>query len=142
MPTLADGVLYASSVAGGLYALEPADGTELWRLPVEGAGSVTPDGDRLYFAAADSGLYATDRDGHILWRQGLAGAGDPAPPVISGDYLLQSLAGKGLFVIRKHTGELLQVFDPGGGVSAQPTVLGDSLFVLSNGGTLYAFDLQ
>ena len=56
---------------------------------------------------------------------------------------MYSLAGAGLFIADKHSGDTLEWFDPGDGVSAQPTVTADGrLFVMSNRGVLYAFDLN
>ena len=41
------------------------------------------------------------------------------------------------------TGATLEYFQPGDGVSAQPTITSDGrLFVMSNRGILYAFDLD
>jgi len=57
--------------------------------------------------------------------------------------LLISLAHDGVFLADRRTGETLEYFDPGDGVSAVPTVTGDGrLFVMSNRGILYAFDLD
>jgi outer membrane protein assembly factor BamB len=141
-PAVAGGALYAASTSGGLYALDPSDGTEKWRVDVKGAGPVTVDGPRLYFAAADEGLFALDRSGHVLWRQGIRRGGDPARPIIDGEYLYLSLADRGLHVVDKRSGELLQWFDPGPGVSSEPAVAGERLYFLSNGGILYAMGLR
>jgi outer membrane protein assembly factor BamB len=140
-PVIADGVLYASSASGGLYALDVGDGTEKWRFDVKGAGAVAVDRDRLFFAAADEGLFALDRRGHLLWRQGLRQGGDPAAPLLAGAYLFLSLSDTGLMIVDKASGRLYQSFDPGPGVSSQPAVIGDRLYVLSNGGVLYAMAL-
>jgi outer membrane protein assembly factor BamB len=141
-PLLHDGAVYAASAAGGLYALDANDGTERWHLPATGATQLTLAGDRLYAAAADSGLYALDLGGHLLWRQGFAKAGDPARPLVDGSYLFLSISEKGLYVIDKQTGRLLQSFNPGPGVSAAATVAGDDLYFMSNGGVLYAMDVS
>ena len=79
----------------------------------------------------------------MLWRVGARGGGEPAEPVVFGDLLVYSLASAGLFVAERKTGNTLEYFDPGDGVSAQPTITGDGrLFVMSNRGILYAFDLE
>jgi outer membrane protein assembly factor BamB len=136
-------VVYASSYSGGLYALDSKDGGVRWRLPIEGVGSVTQADDRLYFAAPRQGLHATDRQGRIVWRQGLTAAGDLTRPIVLGKYLLFSASRAGLFIVDRATGQLLEVFNPGQGICAAPTVdvAGGRLYVLSNGGTLYALDL-
>ena len=54
-----------------------------------------------------------------------------------------TLAGDGLFLANRKTGETLEYFDPGDGVSAAPTVTASgALYVMSNRGILYAFDLE
>lgn len=139
-PVVTGDLLVAASVAGGVVAMDPADGAELWRLDVPGAGGVAVAQGTVYFTAAEEGVYAVTRHGQILWRQGLAGAGDPSAPVVAGDILFFSTADAGLFVVNRETGRLLQSFDPGSGVSSDPAVVDDTLYVMSNGGVLYAFD--
>jgi outer membrane protein assembly factor BamB len=140
-PVVEDGVLYASSSSGGLYALDISDGTEKWRYDVKGAGEVAVDSGHVYFAAAEEGLFCVDRRGHLLWRQGLRKGGDPSAPLLYGDLLFLSLSDRGLMIVDRDSGRLLQSFDPGPGVSSQPAVVGDRLYVLSNGGVLYAMSL-
>jgi outer membrane protein assembly factor BamB len=141
-PVVADGVLYAASSSGGLYALEAASGAERWRADIAGASEVTLDGERLYVAAAETGLFALDRAGHVLWRQGLSRAGDPSAPVVDGTYLYVTTASAGLFIVDKRSGGLVQSFDPGNGITAGPTIAGRRMYVLSNGGVLYALNLR
>jgi outer membrane protein assembly factor BamB len=152
-PVVVGGTVYATSSSGGVYALDKVTGLVRWQMPLQdgpkananpgNAGGITADDLGLYVAAADQGVYALDFDGNIKWRQGAHGGGEPAPPVVTGDYLLFALAGEGLFVSNRRTGEVVQWFDPGDGVSAPPTVTEDDrLYVMSNRGTLYALDLE
>ena len=73
-PTFAGGTLYVSSYSGGVYALDPKDGSTRWRFDVEGASTVRVKDGRVYFSAAKFGLHALDLDGHLVWRQALAEA--------------------------------------------------------------------
>jgi outer membrane protein assembly factor BamB len=141
-PRGAGDLLYTSSYSGGLYAVDARNGDVRWRVGTEGVGTVTPFGDRLYFAAPRQGLHATDVEGHTIWRQGLTEAGDLTPPIVIGRALLFSGSRAGLFVVDRETGELLEVFNPGQGICAAPTYDPNThrLYVLSNGGTLYALD--
>jgi outer membrane protein assembly factor BamB len=136
-------VLLTSSYSGGLYAVDARDGNVRWRLGTEGVGTVTPFGDRLYFAAPRQGLHATDLAGHVVWRQGLTEAGDLTPPVVLGRYLVFSGSRAGVFVVDRDSGALAELFNPGQGVCAAPTIdlANRRLYVLSNGGALYALDL-
>ncbi|HUH00507.1 MAG TPA: PQQ-binding-like beta-propeller repeat protein [Kofleriaceae bacterium] len=140
-PVVEGELVYATSSAGGVYALDKSTGLVRWRLPIENAGGLTIEGDRLYVAAAEQGIFAIDRNGNIVWRQGTRGGGEPARPVISGDYLVYTLSEDGVYVADKRTGVVHQFFQPGDGVSAAPTIDEDRMYVLSNGGYLYALGI-
>jgi outer membrane protein assembly factor BamB len=109
-PALTKDAAYVSSYSGGLYSLDPRDGSVRWRLGIEGVGDVTADADRLYFVAPRYGLHAAHPDGHVLWRQGLSEAGDLTPPVVVGNYLIFSGSRAGMFVVdsqqRRAAGDL------------------------------------
>jgi outer membrane protein assembly factor BamB len=139
----AGNMIYASSYSGGLYAVDAKDGAIRWRVGIEGVSSVFVAGPRLYFAAPREGLHAADTDGHILWRQGLRQAGDLTTPIVVGPYLVFSGSRAGMFIVERETGKLLEIFNPGSGMCAAPTIdpTGSRLYVLSNGGALYALDL-
>jgi outer membrane protein assembly factor BamB len=151
-PLVLGQVVYASSSSGGVYAIDKATGLVRWRVPfydvsmpseIGNVGGLTTDGKSLYVSVADLGTYAIDFEGNVLWRVGARGGGEPATPVVYSDLLVYSLASAGLFVAERRTGKTLEYFDPGDGISAQPTITGDGrMFVMSNRGILYAFDLE
>ncbi len=143
-PALAGDLAYVSSYSGGLYALDLHDGATRWRLGVEGVGDVSVVADRLYFVAPRQGVHASDLQGHVIWRQGLTAAGDLTGPMVVGRYLIFSGSRAGLFVVDRTDGSLLEVFNPGHGVCA-PATLDEAkrrIYVLSNGGSLYALNLD
>jgi outer membrane protein assembly factor BamB len=135
--------IYAASYSGGVYGLDARDGSVRWRLGTEGVGPLSLLGGRLFFVAPREGLHAISTDGQILWRQGLAEAGDLTAPLVLGRYLVFSGSRGGLFIVDAASGDLLEVFNPGQGICASATVSTDGtrLYVLSNGGTLYALDI-
>jgi outer membrane protein assembly factor BamB len=151
-PIVVGSLLYVTSASGGVHAVDKQTGLVRWRVPFWDAalpsstgnvGGITTDGTTLYASVADLGTYAIDMEGNVLWRVGAHRGGEPATPVIFEDLLVYSLATDGLFVADRRTGETLEYFDPGDGVSAPPTVTADGrLFVMSNRGVLYAFDLD
>ena len=81
-PVVVDGVLYASGVAGRVYALDAATGAERWHFEpridmqvVRGSccdqvnRGVSVWQGRVYVASLDGWLYALDaRSGAVLWR--------------------------------------------------------------------------
>lgn len=151
-PVVVGDTVYVTSSSGGVWAIDGTTGLVRWRVTLEGAtpsagvgaaGGIATDGERLYVAAADLGVYALDLDGNILWRQGTRGGGEPATPIVSGALLVYALADAGVFVADKRSGRLLEYFDPGDGISGDPTVIDDQeLYVMSNRGVLYALDLN
>jgi len=151
-PVAVGDTVYVTSSSGGVWAIDQATGLVRWRTPLQGntasqsngaIGGLASDGERLYVAAADLGIYALDLDGNVLWRQGTRGGGEPATPQIAGDMLIFALTGAGLYIVDKRTGALLEYFDPGDGISADPVVVdARDLYVISNRGILYAFDLR
>lgn len=136
--------ILAASYSGGVYSLDAKDGSSRWRLPTEGTGPLSLIDERLYFAAPREGLHAVSKsDGQILWRQGLPEAGDLTAPIAVGRYLLFSGSRGGLFVVDPSSGQLLEIFNPGQGICASGTFdpATQLLYVLSNGGTLYALEI-
>ncbi|MBC7978078.1 MAG: PQQ-binding-like beta-propeller repeat protein, partial [Myxococcales bacterium] len=151
-PIVVDDRVYASSSSGGVYALDKATGLVRWRVPfydvaqptsTGNVGGLATDGKVIYVSVADLGTYAIDLAGNVLWRVGAKEGGEPAQPVVWNELLLYSLARDGVFVADRRTGETLEYFDPGDGISAAPTITGDGrMFVMSNRGILYSFDLE
>ncbi len=135
--------IIASSYSGGLFSLRARDGQVRWHLPIEGASALGVTDQRLYVAAPRDGLAALTPDGQVLWRQGLAEAGDLTAPFAVGPYLIFSGSRAGLFIVDRATGKLLQVFNPGRGACAPATVdaEGKNLYLLANSGALYALRL-
>jgi outer membrane protein assembly factor BamB len=151
-PVVVGEQVYASSSSGGVYALDKTTGLIRWRVPfydvaqpssTGNVGGIATDGKTLYVSVADLGTYAVDLAGNVLWRVGAKDGGEPAAPVVWNELLVYSLARDGMFIADRRTGETLEYFDPGDGTSSSPTVTGDGrLFVMSNRGILYSFDLE
>lgn len=139
-PQVIDGQLVTACHATGVYALDPENGSVRWHYPVEGAAQLTVHRGRIYFGAPRVGVVALDPRGQKIWRQAMP-EGVPTRPVLAGPYLFVSTTERGLYVASARTGKLLQVFDPGEGISAPATANAGMLTVLGNGGTLFAFQL-
>lgn len=141
---LGEELVLAASYSGGLYALTAGNGELRWRLNVEGASSVQVIGKRLYFAAPRDGLTALTDKGDVLWRQGLADAGDLTPPFAVGRALVFTGSRAGMFVVDRETGKLLELFNPGRGMCGTAAVSPDqqTLYVLANSGSVYALGFE
>ena len=140
-PTLAGGVLYVASVSGGVYALDPKDGSVKWRFDVEGAGTVRVHHGRAYFAAGKAGLHCVDLAGRLLWRQALPRAGELSTPLPIGRWVVVSAADSGTYVADAENGRLNQFFSPGHGTTGAPTSDGRHVFVVTNAGFIYAMTM-
>jgi outer membrane protein assembly factor BamB len=142
-PALFGDTVIASSYSGGLYAVAERNGDVRWRRGIEGASALRIDGGRLYVAAPREGMAAFTPDGNVIWRQGLADAGDLTPPQAVGPYLVFSGSRAGLFIVDRDSGRLLQLFNPGHGACASATLGpdGHDLYLLANSGTVYALRL-
>jgi outer membrane protein assembly factor BamB len=144
--------VYVASSSGGVYALDKTTGLVRWRLPFWDAampsntgnvGGIATDGKVIYASVADLGTYSLDLEGNVLWRVGARKGGEPATPIVWNEVLVYALAKDGMFIADRRTGDTLEYFDPGDGISAQPTVTADGrIYVLSNRGIVYAFDLD
>ncbi len=141
-PTLHAGSLFVSSASGGVYALDPKDGSVRWRYEVEGAGTIRARGDRVYFSAGKEGLHCLDLGGHVVWHQAMAQAGELSTPLLLGRWVVVSAADMGTYVADASTRSPRAIpLLPGHGISAKPTTDGRHVFVVSNNGFVYALTL-
>jgi len=140
-PTVVNGVMYVSSYSGGVYALDPKDGSTKWRYEIEGAGSIRVRAGTVYFSAAGKGLHALDLEGRLLWQQALGEGGELSTPLYVHGMVLVSAAAAGTYAADARSGQLRGFFKPGHGVTSEPTTDGQQVYVLSNGGYVYALRL-
>jgi outer membrane protein assembly factor BamB len=137
---LEGGRLYAAAYSGAVVAVDARSGDLAWKASAPGAARVVVSGGVVVAIGATSVFGLSLADGSAVWTVPLNGspAGDPVP---AGKWLLVPAAGQGLRWLETATGRTLRVFDPGTGVSSSPAVAGRRVYVLSNGGDLFALDL-
>ncbi|MFW6066757.1 MAG: PQQ-binding-like beta-propeller repeat protein [Myxococcota bacterium] len=143
-PVLANGTLYVASFAAGLYALDPRNGSVRWRDgELEGIVGITFDPSRrqLYVASADRGILAVGvPDRQIRWRYPIL-RGSPSRPVLHRGLVLVGESQGSLLALSADGGKEVSRLEAGTGFNAVPTLAHARGFVLSNGGTLFAFTL-
>jgi outer membrane protein assembly factor BamB len=144
-PVIEEGMVYTASFDNGVYCLDAKTGLTLWNNPIKSASSAVVIGNRLYITASESGFYCLDvSTGSTEWfielkelfmehREGALSA----PVRYQHDYLVFSASGTGLYFVNFRDQRLVTRFTPGHGVSSAPTVSGDFVFALSNGGWIY-----
>ncbi len=135
------GRLYAAAYSGAVVALDARTGDAVWTFKAPGAARVIV-APGVVVAVTSGNVYAlSPGDGSAVWTTALGGAPAGAPSV-AGKWLLVPAGPGGLRWIEVASGRTLRVFDPGPGVSATPAAAKGRVYVLSNGGDLYALDVS
>lgn len=138
---LAGNRLYAAAYSGALLALDPDSGAPVWTFRAPLVSRVVG-GDGLIVAEGATQLHGlSPATGQPLWSVPLQGSAGAAP-VFAGRWLLVPAQDGGLRFVEPSSGRTLRVFDSGSGVAGVPAVDGGRIYVLSNGGFLYALDLK
>lgn len=147
-PVIDRGLVYAVSHAGRLVAIDIRSGERVWEAPIASLQMPWVAGDYIFVVSIDAELVCLSRnDGAIVWvsqlkryekakkRKGrIAWAG----PILAGDALvLVSTNGKVVKVSPKD-GAVIQTKKIDDGSVIAPIVAEESIFILTQKGTLYA----
>jgi outer membrane protein assembly factor BamB len=143
--TVLNGLVYADSKNGSLYALHESDGTLAWSTPIGTANignvsspTIGPDGT-LYIGSLDGNLYAINSTtGAILWKSPV-GAGIDSSPAIANGVVYFASFNKNVYAVNASTGVILWNFTMGKMSYASPVIVNDWLYCAANNGTIYAF---
>ena len=136
-PVVLDGIIYTASYAGGVYALQLADGAVQWhRKRLRGVHGIAADRQRLYLTARDRVAAIDRKTGKSLWSYRFQG-GVPTEPIVRDGVLWFGRSTGPMTRLNAQTGEVLQVIDTGNGFSAGPALRKQLAVLLSNGGMLY-----
>jgi outer membrane protein assembly factor BamB len=144
-PTVVGDALYVASFGSGLYALDPKNGSVLWREP-EWTGitslAAADDGRGLLLVSADRGLaYFDPATRSARWqRPSFRGALGEAR-VVSGVIVLGESKGS-LVAVRQSDGVELSRIDAGHGFVAPTAIEAGRAFSITNGGSLLAMRLS
>jgi len=135
------GRLYAAAYSGAVLAVDARTGNTLWKSAAPGAARLALAPGLVVAVSATSVQALSAADGAAVWTAPLGGS-PTGDPVLAGKWLLVPAGEEGLRWLETATGRTLRVFDPGTGVSGPPAVAGSRVYVLSNGGDLFALDLS
>lgn len=137
--------IYVTAYSDETYALDRESGRILWSVAPGGATGVAIGSGKIFSGTDRGDLVARDpSDGHELWRWHLP-AGVPTTPAAGGGLVFVASSARTLYAINADTGALAWQFSPEFRVSgawAPPWIDGDRVFLVSNVGTVYAFQPQ
>jgi outer membrane protein assembly factor BamB len=147
-PVIDRGMVFAISHSGRMVAIDLRQGLRAWEAEVGGVEMPWIGGDFLFVLTNDAQVVClTRRDGRIRWVRPLERYEDPddqedlihwAGPVLAGDRLIVAGSNGEALSISPYTGEVLGRIDLPGAPAVAPVVAGNSLYFLTEGGTLVA----
>ena len=121
-PIVDGDTIFISSYDGALYALNRADGKQLWTIEDGGYEEVLVAGDRLFFSSTSGKTLAVDKaSGKILWSRENPRGIATAPVLYKNSLIIGEMEGA-LRFLDLRTGELLNEFAPGRGVTSKAVV--------------------
>ena len=157
-PAVADGVVYAGSADGSLYAIALVDGRELWRFDTEGrrldsarygydrrtitSSPAVADG-AVFFGSRDGSLYAVDAaTGRLRWRvlHDDTSWSIASPVVIDGLVLDASSDAWFFHAVDAATGRVVWRVDTETPIWPSPVVAGGTAWFLTSTGELWGVD--
>ncbi len=150
-------VVYVSSYAGGVYALDAQSGARVWsndkaigvtdlvlyRDPPhkpnpngpDANGPTAPERKILIASSATSGLQGLDPyTGRVLWRDKVPEGGITAPVPVAGAILVGS-SRYGLFLMSPRNGKVIDGIDLGSGFAQTPAAYAGRAYAMTNAGT-------
>ncbi|MEE8188427.1 MAG: PQQ-binding-like beta-propeller repeat protein [Kiloniellales bacterium] len=147
-PVIDRGMVFAVSHSGRMVAIDLRRGLRVWEAEVGGVEMPWVGGDYIFVLTNDAQLVCLTRaDGRIRWVLPLRRFKDPedlegpihwAGPVLAGDRLIVAGSTGEALSISPYTGEVLGRIELPGAVLIAPVVAGNSLYFLTDGGTLLA----
>ncbi|MGN7439331.1 MAG: outer membrane protein assembly factor BamB family protein [Alcanivorax sp.] len=149
MPVLDQGLVIAMSFGGKLVAIDERTGTRIWQREISGSKTPWITGNTLFVLSSENQLICMNiLDGAIFWITELPRFEDEedkedpihwtAPVLANGRLVLASSHGY-LTEVNPHTGDVLSQIRTKKNVQVSPIIAGNTLYLLSNDGTLIAY---
>ncbi len=138
-----EGLIYFGCADFFMYAINPADGSLVWKFRTEGSiaeGSPTIHEGILYIGSFDQNLYALDaRTGKLIWKFRTRDMVACTPKVDEGILYFGS-KDQNIYALDARTGKLMWKFRTFGGIISEPAIAGDRLLMGSYDQNLYCLD--
>lgn len=141
-PLVLDDEVIAASFRGGVFSWRRDDGAPLWDADLQGAVSPWLVGDTIVTGTADGTIVWLDRaDGSVVRELDLD-AGTVGEIVPFGPWLVVPTTRGGLYLVDADAAWVHGRFAPDSGFSSAVVAAGHRVYALSDGGYLYALDVQ
>lgn len=145
-PRVVDGVLYIVTYQGNVTAIDLRNGNTLWSRDFSSYSGLDVDTRQVYITDDNDTLWALDqRSGATLWKQTALNRRSLSTPVVNGNgnYVVVGDFEGYLHWLDTIDGRLVgRVRADKEGIAAAPVVRDNIVYVLSNRGTLSAFQLE
>ncbi|PGH47485.1 serine/threonine protein kinase [Streptomyces sp. Ru87] len=141
-PAVTGGGVYVADYLGTVYALDPADGRDRWRIATESRQSIAPVlvADGSVHAGSGSALYTLDAvTGTPKWRFAAQGEVIGAPVVADGRVHFGS-ADHCLYTLDAGGGQLRWKLATGGEITGSPVAVNGVVYACSKDRCVYALD--
>jgi outer membrane protein assembly factor BamB len=149
LPVIDNGAVVAISYGGKIVAIDTATGQRIWAKDIGGAKTPWVAGNMIFLITSNAELVALSRQtGDIEWVKSLS-AQDHSEfsynsllwqgPVMAGNRLIVTSAGEEMFEISPQDGTTIRKTDLGFHVAIPPVVADNTLYLVSDDGTLYAW---
>ena len=143
-PVISRGRVFVADVLGQIYALDRADGKELWRRNYDTGFLASPavSGELVVIGDVEGNLYAIDaKSGDQRWKQTTDGEISGAVAFHDGNVLVTSQDGK-LYCFSLKDGSPLWTYRTDDQIRCSPTVAGGRTFLGGCDGQLHVVDLK
>ncbi len=138
-------VIYLASMDHWIYALQPSDGTVIWKTDSGGAMVASPALDSngiLYVGTLANELIAVQSsDGKILWRTTVSGGIWSTPALNDGIMYVGDLSGT-IYFISASDGKIQFQQDTTSSITGTPAIIPDGIVFGNEAGTLSALDFN
>ena len=149
LPVIDDNMVFAISFGGRMVALNLVSGERVWQKDLSGAETPWVAGNYVFVLTSDNELLALSRDtGALRWVRPLASyikekAGSQgllwSGPVMAGNRLILTGPEGNVLEVDPANGNVLRRMKLGKNVAVSPVVVGNTLLLLTEDGTLHAF---
>jgi outer membrane protein assembly factor BamB len=135
--------VYAAGYNGRVASLAAESGQVLWARELPGLSGVAADWNNVYLIGADDALVAMLRkNGDDVWRQEALVRREPSPPTVFGTSVVVGDFEGYVHFFNNFDGRPVARVRVGKGlISHRPVVIGESLYVQSESGTLSAYSV-